>query len=443
MWSLGRVARVEERELWGGMAFVHVDAFDSEHASVLAGALLAGTEDQLRIERGGILRVPRLVRAAPPGGAGHLDREYSYLVTGGLGHVGLHVAQWLAAQGVRHIVLTGRQLSDAADARDPQHRAQRVLDGLRARGISVRYLAVDVCDGDAMRQLFRTASPRIAGIFHAAGTHAVAALRDIEASQLDVALRAKVLGAWTLHELASEFPVDHFVMFSSMTSVVGGREQGGYAAANGFLDGLAAYRRRLGLPGLSIAWGPWGGGAGMAAPDAPLFAKIGVSELEPDRALQALRELLTADEACWAVADVDWQPFRGIYETHRRQPMFAALGEDTGARSSGDAGAAAAAFLDELAALSEPDRATRLHSRVKAELRQVLGADHVDDELERDFSQLQLDSLGAVQLRSRIERLLGVTLSSTVIFDHPSLGRLVAHLLEEANASLKHPEAAQ
>ncbi|MFC0039469.1 type I polyketide synthase [Actinomadura rayongensis] len=231
--------------------------------------------------------------------------DASYLVTGGLGGIGAKVADWLVDHGARRLVLTGRS------AADPEH---PVLAGLRARGAECAYAAVDVADADAMRDLFAR-FPDLRGVFHAAGTVDYAPLREIDGADLDALLRPKIRGTLNLDRLAPA-GLDHFVLFSSGSALLGSPFLGGYAAGNAFLDALAHRRRARGVPATVVNWGFWGD-VGMVArreqEDGRSLVPTGMRSFDADTGLAILAELIAADAPQTAVLPADWAEWAAAY----------------------------------------------------------------------------------------------------------------------------------
>src|SRR5262249_33514671 len=183
----------------------------------------------------------------------------------------------------------------------------------------------DVSDQPAMAALFariESSLPPLRGIVHAAGLPGFQALQDMTPDSLHSVLRPKVTGAWILHQLSRNLKLDFFICFSSIASVWGSKSQAHYAAANHFLDILAHYRRALGLPALSVNWGPWAGG-GMASTDAQTWLhRMGVSALPPAPAIDALAYLLPSSHTQTVVAQVDWTRFKELYEVRANRPLL-------------------------------------------------------------------------------------------------------------------------
>ncbi len=214
------------------------------------------------------------------------------------------VAGWLADRGARHIVLNGRRAPEAA--------ARSAIEALERRGVAVKVALADVSRAeqvDAMVSEIEAEMPPLAGLFHSVGVLSDAALVNQSWESFEQVLGPKVLGAWALHRATLDRDLDCFVLFSSITGVLGNAGQANYAAANAFLDQLARHRRALGLPGQSIAWGPWSGG-GMAEEqrqriEAQLRAS-GIGWIDPSRGLEALELLLRQDVAASTVLPADW-----------------------------------------------------------------------------------------------------------------------------------------
>ena len=216
-------------------------------------------EDQLAL-RDGAAYFARLSRrpAQPATAPLELRRDATYLVTGGLGAVGLELAEYLAAHGAGHLVLTGR--------RPPSEAARRRIEAVREQyGCEVVVLAADVADPDDVARVLttiRTELPRLVGIVHAAGELGTCSLLDMDDAEVDRVFAGKVWGAWYLSEAAASLQLDFFVCTSSIAAVWGTRTQIVYSAANAFLDGLAWRLRERGVPGVSVQFGLWSAGMG-------------------------------------------------------------------------------------------------------------------------------------------------------------------------------------
>jgi hypothetical protein len=249
----------------------------------------------------------------------------SWLISGGLGALGLRVADWLAKQGAREIVLAGRGAGESIR---------------ESGGVRVRTVRVDIADRAAVRELVDSIED-LRGVVHAAGVLDDGMLDRQTPERFARVFAPKVTGAWNLHEATLGRSLEHFVMFSSIAGVLGGPGQGSYAAANSFLDGLAHYRRSLGLPALSIDWGPWADGGMASEQDDAHRRRLrtnGIGTIEPRQGLKALGELLQDRAAQAVVLPVDWEAMLRQFPADARPTVFARFG-NTRARSEDAVGA--------------------------------------------------------------------------------------------------------
>jgi aryl carrier-like protein len=281
------------------------------------------------------------------------------------------------------------------------------------------------------------------GVIHAAGTLDDGLLVQQTWERFSRVLAAKAVGGWNLHELANELtkdvPLDFFVLFSSASSLLGSTGQASYAAANAFIDGLAAHRRALGLPGVSIAWGAWAG-AGMAARlgerERRLWADQGLEALQPAQGLAELGALLRWPSPQVAVLAIDWTKFVRQYPTGGELPLLSELAREARLKAQAEGPSAdSAQLLRRLERSSPVERLQILADFVGEQVAGVLGhsgSSALDPN--QGFFEIGMDSLMAVDLQRRLQNGLGVTLSSTVGFDHPTIEALAKHLAGKALA---------
>ncbi|WP_236048373.1 type I polyketide synthase [Paractinoplanes ovalisporus] len=456
VWGLLRAAQAERP---GGLLIADVDG-DLDTASLhrLLGAAAAAGEPQVAI-RDGALLVPRLVPDTTGEPAPALwdsegavitgepapalrdsegtvingepdpalwDSEGTVLITGGTGALGRRVARHLATRhGVRHLLLVGRSGRDRGTTAE-----------LGALGAEVTVAACDVGDRDALAALLSDLTPGhpLRGVVHAAGVVEDAVLANVTPEHLDRVLRAKVDGARNLHELTADRPLTAFVLFSSAAAVLGGAGQAAYAAANAYLDALAAHRRAAGLPAHALAWGPWDDPDGMAGrlDDAARarLARSGVRPLDPDTALTRFDTATAAGTPPWIMpARLDREAWRA-----RGDSLPAVLrGLVRPVRPAAADGARPGDRLRRrLGELSGPARLGALLDLVRGSAAAVLGhADPARIDLDRGFLDAGFDSLTALELRNQLIQETGLGLPPTLLFDHPDPGRLARHLLAE------------
>ncbi|HEV2636976.1 MAG TPA: SDR family NAD(P)-dependent oxidoreductase [Actinocrinis sp.] len=428
IWGFGRVAALEHPGRWGGLVDLPA-TLDAAAGRLLAAALRGGPgdEDQLAIRPAGLF-ARRLVRAAP---AAPADRPRwkptgTVLITGGTGGIGAAVARDLAADGAEHLVLAGRRGADAPGAAD-------LAADLERSGARVTFAACDFADRTAVADLLdrlRETGDTPRAVLHAAGSVSLTPIADRTADDLAAELGAKADGASYLDELFGDEPLDAFVLFSSIAGSWGSGGQSGYAAANAHLDALAAGRRARGLAATSVAWGPWAE-TGMALGDAgATLHRYGLTGLHPAVAVAALRQAIANGDTHVVVADVDWARFTPTFTTSRPSPLLRGIPEAVQADTA-DAPDDAADRRHRIAALPAAERRDLLLDLVGSHAARALGhaAGHLLDP-ERPLRDLGFDSLTTVEVRNRLAEATGLTLPASLLFDHPTIAALGAHLYE-------------
>ena len=423
MWGLGKVIALEHTELWGGMIDL-AESTKDEAATLLTEIEDSQGEDHLAF-RSGQRYVARLVPSQPPEPQGVSLSDGTYLITGGLGALGLKIAQWMVEQGAKYLVLTGRR------GASPQ--AQETINHIEQKGVRVLVAQADVSDETDMAKVLadvKAAMPPLQGIIHAAGVVGYQAIKDIDLNTFESVLRPKVLGAWILHQLTKEMKLDFFVGFSSIASVWGSKGNAHYAAANHFLDALAYYRQGLGLPALSVNWGPWAE-AGMASSEAAQqwLTRMGVKALQPDEGLTALSVLMGGDSPQTTVANVDWTRFKGIYEARGQRPLLEKIETQ---HKEADQQKQQSEILQKLETAPQSDRVSVLIAYLQAEVAEILGlgVSQLPDP-SRGFFEMGMDSLMAVELKERLQTSLGASLPATLAFESPTIKDLAEYLGKE------------
>ncbi|MEU3188555.1 type I polyketide synthase [Streptomyces sp. NPDC006923] len=435
VWGFGRSAALERPGRWGGLIDLP-ETVDARAVSRIAGVLASGGgEDQVAVRASGVFgrRLSRTSTAvAGPDATSALPDDGTVLVTGGTGGLGAEVARWLAGAGVPHLLLTSR-----GGLGSPGARALR--DELVARGARVTIAACDVADRAALAAVLDTLPDGLplTGVVHAAGVTGSATLDQTGPAELADLLAAKVTGALNLEALLEERPpVGMFVTFTSIAGIWGSGGQVGYSAANAIVDAIVQRRRERGLPGTSVAWGPWAG-AGMAVKDgtAEQLSRRGLGALPPELAIRALKRSIDHGEGLVTVADVDWARFAPLFTSGRPSALLGDLDEVRQALAEQDnrpvGQEAGAALRERLANSAESERRRVITDLVRAEVAAVLGHDGVDEiGARRSFGELGFDSLTAVELRNRLAAESGIRLPAVSIFDYPTPASLAAHLLE-------------
>ncbi|MFI1169831.1 SDR family NAD(P)-dependent oxidoreductase, partial [Streptomyces sp. NPDC020801] len=429
LWGLGRVVALEQPQRWGGLVDLP-DAPDPRSVRRLAGLLTQADEDQLAVRATGV-SVRRLVRA--PQSTALPDTLWSprgtVLVTGGTGALGGHVARWLAAVGVEHLLLTSRRGLDAPGAVE-------LKEELRALGARVTVAACDAADRTALSALFDQHT--VNAVVHTAGVLDDGLVESLTSESLHNVLRPKVDAALHLHELTRDRQdLDAFVMFSSMTGVWGNGGQGAYAAANAFLDALAEQRRAQGLPALAVAWGPWADGGMADGAAGEHLRRRGIRAVAALPSISVLHNALTLGETCVTVADVDWDRFVRAFAATRPCPLLHGVPEARKVLEARDqaeqsAEVPASALVQSLRAAAPDDQDRILMNLVREQAAIVLRhTGKAAFEADRTFRETGFDSLTAVELRHRLNAATGLKLSATLVYDHPTPTALARHLGDE------------
>jgi NAD(P)-dependent dehydrogenase (short-subunit alcohol dehydrogenase family)/acyl carrier protein len=375
------------------------------------------------------------------------DREGTVLITGATGTLGRLMARHLATEhGAKHLLLVGRRGADAPGMPE-------LTGELEELGASVTVAACDVADRDAVAALLAQipAEHPLTTVLHAAGVLSDGVLGQLTPERFDTVLRPKTDAALVLHELTADLDLAHFVLFSSISGVIGNAGQANYAAANAALDALAVQRSRSGLAAVSVAWGLWEEESAMTASlteaDKVRLAGAGTLALTAEEGLALLDAALAGAEP--AVVASHWDPaalrarhaqgaelpapLRGLVRVQRRVASAAAASGGT------DEGLAA-----RLAGLNEEAGLQVVTEVVRSHVAGVLGygADSAVD-MERPFTDLGFDSLTSVELRNRLSGTTGLRLPTTVVFDFPTLTALSEHLYGKFRAQAPAQEQSE
>ncbi len=360
------------------------------------------------------------------------DLDGTVLVTGGTGGLGGVLARHLVSGcGVRRLVLASRSGPDAAGAGE-------LVQELEGLGAEVGVVACDVADREQLARALAAipAEHPLTGVVHAAGVLDDGVVEALDGERLRRVLAPKVQGALNLHELTQDLPVHEFILFSSAAGVLGSPAQGNYAAANAFLDALAAYRRSEGLPGVSLAWGQWQQTSGMTdhlgKQDRMRMARAGAAALSNAQALELFDVARTIDEALLLPVGFDMHALRTAASDGVLPAVLSGL-----VRAPARRAATGESLARRLARAGEPERKDIVLEIVLAHAAAVLGhssAREVDPG--RPFKELGFDSLGAVELRNSLARATGLTLPATLIFDYPTPTAIADYLYADAMRSL-------
>ena len=423
IWGLWRAAQAEHAELLRAIIDLEPTAADDAPAELaeLLVRELAGGEPMAEVAwRQGQRWVPQLVRRAlaPADGTWALRDDATYLVTGAMGGLGAVICRWLVQRGARHLALVSRRAPTITDA--------ALIDELVRAGAAVALHQLDIADSGAVVQLVAALDERwpLRGVVHAAGELDDGIVLEQTPARLARVMAGKALGAWNLHVATQRHTLELFALFSSTASVLGSAGQANYAAANAFLDGLAAHRRQHGLPAVSVGWGPWAevGRAATLAADA--WATHGVAGIETGDGLAVLGA---------ALADGAWDPvvFPARWDRYlaaRRQapPRLRALAP----APSGPPGGAPSPTA--FAALPPAEARRELERLVATEVRSLLGLTPGSPlDPRRGFFELGFDSLRAIELKGRLTAVVGRGFAASALFEHATCEALARYLADE------------
>ncbi|WP_458318740.1 type I polyketide synthase [Mycolicibacterium brisbanense] len=427
LWGFGRAAALELPQVWGGLADLSTGSAD-EWAGLLSRITTASDaavrEDQVAL-RDQTVYVPRLVRKddLPSGTPLELRDNATYLVTGGLGSIGLEIAGYLAAHGARHLVLTSR--------REPSDTAAQRIDGLRTQhGCDIRIVTADVADAHDVARLLagvRAELPALAGIVHAAGEIGTTPLSELDDAEVDRVFAGKVWGAWHLSEAVADDKLDFFITTSSIAAVWGGFGQTAYSAANAFLDGLVSRLREQG--GVSVNFGPWA--AGMADAEArKRLEQRGIRTLSPADALAGLADVVASGSAQGVVARVDWARFLPLYQQAGRRAFLAELEREVPTElSAAPSGTGKTQLVERLTNAPVQQRKKLLTDYLRDAVAEVTRVDASEIREDAGFFDLGMDSLMAVELRRRMEQGVGAEIPITLVMDYPRISDVADYLL--------------
>ncbi|CAN5733814.1 phthiocerol type I polyketide synthase PpsB [soil metagenome] len=424
LWGLGRTLALETPEIWGGI----IDIDDSMPAILTARLVHAEAqatdgEDQI-VYRAGARHVPRLRHIPVPAPTGVLSPDTSHLVIGATGHIGPQLIAQLAEMGAGTIV---------AVSRNPGGRLDELARRLSATGTTLLEVAADAGDKAAMSALFDRFGadlPALGGIYLAAFAGGPVALSDMTADDVTTMFRPKLDALGVLHDLSLKTDVRHFVLFSSISGLLGSRWLAHYTATSTFLDTFAHARRNLGLPGTAVNWGLWKSLADMQSQASQVTSDSGLLPMPDEVAIRALSVVLGSPEMPGpvrsVVVDADWPLLAAAYRTRGALRIV----DDVLAVDAGDA---------VITAETEFRKSLR---ECAPELRRALLAEHIGGlasavmslppseilDPAAGFFQLGMDSLMSVTLSRSLSASLGEPLTPAVVFDYPNVESLTDHL---------------
>lgn len=352
--------------------------------------------------------------------------DATYLITGGLGGIGLVMAEWMVAQGARNLVLVSRSSPDAA--------TQTTLKQMEKNGAKILVEPVDVsvfAQIEALLTKIQQSMPPLKGIIHAAGIFEDRLLREHQWELFRRVFAAKVTGTWHLHTLTQGMNLDFFALISSGSSILGALGLGNYVAANAFLDAIAHYRQHQGLPGLSINWGAWnklGMAAAVGEGREAQWEIGGMNLMDSQPALQALGYLLQQEQPQVGVISIDWQKFLAQLPQGVDRQLFAEFMDPANTSLSPTS---QTKFQQQLETAPASDRRKLLTAHVQTQVAHLMGLKSAELNPQQAFFDLGMDSLMSVELRNRLQNSLGCNLPSTLTFQYPTIAALIDYLADQ------------
>ena len=431
VWGFAQVISLEQPQLQCRCIDLDPEAETADNTSFLLQALNSDTQEYRLAFRDKKSYVARLVPSPfsidkSINGSSLISAEATYLITGAFGGLGRLIAQRLIANGARHLVLMGRRGATGNEDFVADLNRLGVTPYIAIADVSVRE------DVERVINDIKKTMPPLRGIIHAAGVLDDGVITQQSPERFEKIMKPKVQGSWNLHELTLELPLDLFVCFSSVASLVGSPGQSNYAAGNAFMDLLAHARHSIGLPALSINWGPWAG-EGMAAAQLKRLESKGFGAIDIESGLQAFEQLIgESNSAQIGVAPINWELFFSAFPEHKKTPFFSKFIEKSMAEESGHND-----FLKQLKETIEAEQHQFLLKYIEEIVNSVFGYSSSESaNRQKSLFDNGLDSLMALEIKNRLESSLRMPLQSTLLFEHPTIDLLGDFLSQQMGLSV-------
>jgi acyl transferase domain-containing protein/acyl-CoA synthetase (AMP-forming)/AMP-acid ligase II/predicted alpha/beta-fold hydrolase len=450
LWGLGKVIAIEHPEYWGGLIDLDVTMNNSEIELLWATINYSPSETMMAIREGQVY-FPRLQRKAKALGELGLtekiilakethsakrqeDRdikinpEGTYLITGGLGALGLKTASWLITQGAKHLVLVARSL--------PSHSHQTQIETWRSQGIKILIANADVSNFNQLQSAFtsvESSMPPLKGIIHAAGVLADTALARLSSEKLWMVMTPKIQGAWNLHQLSQNSSLDFFLLFSSVASLLGSPGQGNYAAANAYLDAFASYRHSLNLPALSLNWGAFD--MGMAVSRENSLASAGIEIINANEGIPLLGELINYSDSQIGVINLNWQQVGKKFPYVFNSPFLQYIVREFDQQITPDI--SSPSLWEDLKQAALEERETLLVNYLKKAIASILHLAPEQIKVTDSLLDLGMDSLMVMEAINYLKTDLQLMLYPREFYERPNISALASYLAQEF--SLIHP----
>ncbi|MGK7942439.1 MAG: type I polyketide synthase [Crocosphaera sp.] len=436
LWGMAKVVALEFSEWWGGIIDVDSNASVKEVAHLLLEIENSQGENQI-VFRNNNRYVPRLVhkQALANTQTLSLKSDKTYLVTGGLGALGLKVVQWMVEKGAKNLVLISR--------RSPSTETQEILNKIEKQKVKVEVISADVGDEVEMKEVFETIDSKmlpLKGIIHAAGIIDDGILLDQNWQRFEKVLRSKVEGTWNLHQLTQNHSLDFCIFFSSVSSLLGSPGQSNYAAANQFMDSLAHYRCQSGKPTLSINWGPWESG-GMASQleksQQAQGHKQGIKFISVEKGLKTLERLINHYQGEIGVLSIDWDILAKSLRNNvppiflEILPSFHSVSHNKNEKEQLEQD-----WCNQLNSVLPEDRLSLIRSYLQEIVSEALKLTPERVMVDQSLNTIGLDSLMAIELRNQIRKELNLEIPIVQLMEDASISSLAMYLKEQFNETL-------
>ncbi|MBF0398292.1 MAG: SDR family NAD(P)-dependent oxidoreductase, partial [Desulfobacterales bacterium] len=422
LWGLGRTIASEHPEIWGGVIDIEDYKSHSSVEAILKEIKNIYKEDEISFTKNGERYCPSLYPEIVSQNKVKIKEDVTYLITGGLGSIGLLIAGWLVEKGACHIVLIGRS--------EPKSHAKTEIQKFRDKGALIYLETADVSDENMMLKVFSRISnelPKLKGIIHAAGVLDDGAIVHQNWDRFKKVLNPKAVGAWNLHRLTLNMELDFFVMLSSVSSIIGSLGQSNYASANIFLDGLSHYRRNQGLPATSINWGLWAQTA-MAIPATNDLVSKGIKAIKQEEGMLALESILSDSFTQIGVMRCDWNQIAKKRSNRKRKFFINVVDKEKEIQQEKNSEAG----LFEKAKNANPDERKNIILQFLLQtIQDLIGISDLSDfNMEESLTQMGVDSLIAIELRRRIKDSLYVEIPVVTIMEGITIKRLIEMVSE-------------
>ena len=424
MWGLGQVLALEHPEYFGGLVDISNSPSNQEITNLIAVISHKNQEDRLslRDNRVYISRLEKLARQSPQKLS--INSDGTYLITGGLGALGLQIAQWLAEKSALHLILVGRS--------KPSKQAQTIIDRLIEKGVEITITQADVTSKQELAKVIESYKNSLKGIIHAAGILDDGLLQNQTWQRFNKVIAPKVIGAWNLHQLTVDIPLDFFVLFSSVASLVGSPGQSNYAVANAGLDAIARYRQAQSLPGLSINWGPWAN-AGMAVDKG--VNRQGINLIAPRSGFDILEQLIAAEgqtiPAQVGVLSADWDHLAQQFSYLRQTNYLANLITENQSSKATQPSRSQQDIFNELLAIPVEQREEYLINYLRDVTAQVLQIDKANIAVNDSLLDTGADSIMVMEVVDRLKGDLNLMLYPREFYERPKINSLAKYLAVE------------